>query len=98
MNQTTKASFSVKQGKLHPDKLACMLSGMNTIKRAIEICGGAKALADQVGVSQQAVHLWKAGSTQLLARHAVAIERATHGQVTAHEIGTECAGLVECAA
>ena len=71
---------------------------MNTIKRAIEICGGAKALADQVGVSQQAVHLWKAGSTQLLARHAAAIERATNGQVTAREIGMECAGLVERAA
>ena len=71
-----------------------MLSDMNTIKRAIEICGGAKALADKVGVSQQAVHLWKTGSTQLLARHAAAIEQATDGQVTATAIGHECAEMV----
>lgn len=71
---------------------------METIKRAIKIVGGAKALADKVGVSQQAVHLWKTGSTQLLARHAAAIEQVTDGQVTAREIGTECAGLLERAA
>lgn len=83
---------------MHAVKLACMLSDMNTIKRAIEICGGAKALADKVGVSQQAVHLWKTGSTQLLARHAAAIEQATDGQVTATAIGHECAEMVRRAA
>ncbi|MCU0806412.1 MAG: helix-turn-helix domain-containing protein [Candidatus Contendobacter sp.] len=71
---------------------------METIKRAIEILGGAKALADQVGVSQQAVHLWKSGNTQLLARHAAAIERATGGRVTAREIGVECAEMLQRAA
>lgn len=71
---------------------------METIKRAIKIMGGAKALADQVGVSQQAVHLWKSGSTQLLARHAAAIERATGGQVTAREIGAECGEMIQRAA
>ena len=68
---------------------------METIKRAIQIVGGAKALAEQVGVSQQAIHLWKSGSTQLLARHAAAIERATGGQVTAQEIGVECAEIIK---
>lgn len=68
---------------------------METIKRAIEITGGAKALAEKVGVSQQAIHLWKSGTTQIMARHAAAIERATSGQVTAREIGDECSEMIQ---
>lgn len=71
---------------------------METIKRAIEIVGGAKALADKVGVSQQAVHLWKSGNTQVMARHAAAIEAATDGRVTARAIGEECTALYSKAA
>lgn len=66
---------------------------MQTIDRAIKICGGVKALAARIGVSHQAVYLWRANSSQLLARHAAAIERATGGLVTALEIGAECARL-----
>lgn len=68
---------------------------METIRRAIQIVKGESALARLVGVSPQAVNLWKSGSTQLLARHAARIERATAGAVTAREIGDECATLAD---
>jgi DNA-binding transcriptional regulator YdaS (Cro superfamily) len=62
---------------------------METIKEAIRLAGGATHLARSIGVSQQAVHLWKSGKTQLLARHAAAVEDATSGKVTAYAIGKE---------
>lgn len=78
-----------------PYQVSLYSARMETIKRAIHIVGSARALANLIGVSQQAVHLWKHGETQLLARHAVAIEKVTEGQVTAREIGLECAELLE---
>ena len=64
---------------------------METIKQAIHIVGGVTQLARQIGVSQQAIHLWKAGKTQIMARHAAAVEDATQGRVTAYNIGREAA-------
>jgi len=62
---------------------------METIKQAISISGGVAQLARTIGVSQQAVHLWKAGRTQILAKHAAAIQDATNGRVSAYAIGKE---------
>ena len=62
---------------------------METIKQAIHIVGGVTQLARQIGVSQQAIHLWKAGKTQIMARHAAAVQDATNGAVTAYDIGKE---------
>ena len=64
---------------------------METIKQAINIVGGVTQLARQIGVSQQAIHLWKAGKTQIMARHAAAVQDSTQGRVTAYEIGREAA-------
>lgn len=70
---------------------------METIKQAIKIAGGAAQLARAVGVSQQTIHLWKAGKTQVLARHAAAVQNATGGKVTAYEIGLENLQIREAA-
>jgi DNA-binding transcriptional regulator YdaS (Cro superfamily) len=64
---------------------------MNTIKQAIHLVGGVTQLAKHVGVSQQAIHLWKAGKTQIMARHASAVQDATDGAVSAYDIGKEAA-------
>ena len=64
---------------------------METIKQAAVLVGGVTKLADLLGVSQQSVHAWKSGKSQVSARHAAAIEAVTGGQVTALAIGRECA-------
>lgn len=54
---------------------------MSALERAVQICGGQKALADKIGVSQQAVCKWvTAGEVPL--KRVIAIEVATDGQVS----------------
>ena len=68
---------------------------METIKKAVHEVGGVTALARSVGVSTQAIHLWLNGQTQLQARFAAAIQDATGGEVSAYDIGRECAAIAE---
>ena len=56
---------------------------MNTnIETAIKVLGGQKRLADACGVSQPAVNKWLHGISSITPENAVAVERATQGQVT----------------
>lgn len=52
------------------------------IRRAIEICGSQKALADKVGLSQPGISWLLGEAKQVSAEIAVKIERATDGQVS----------------
>jgi DNA-binding transcriptional regulator YdaS (Cro superfamily) len=80
---------------LKPINRACMMIGMDTIRKAVSSVGGVTALARAINVSPQAIHLWLNGQTQLMARHAAAVEDATGGAVTAYDIGRECAAIAD---
>ena len=71
------------------------MTGMETIKKAVQEVGGVTVLARAVGVSPVSVHTWLRGETQLQARHAAAVEDATGGAVTAYAIGRECADIAD---
>ena len=71
------------------------MSGMETIKKAVHEVGGVTVLARAVGVTPVSVHTWLRRGTQLHARHAAAIQDATGGEVSAYDIGRECAGIAE---
>ena len=58
---------------------------MEALNKAIDICGGAKALADKAGVSKASVYFWKAGKP-ISAESVIKIERATDGQVSRAEL------------
>lgn len=55
---------------------------MNAIVKAIEIVGSASRLAEQLGVTPQAVCFWRDGERKFPAELAPAVERLTDGHVT----------------
>lgn len=60
---------------------------MNTsIQLAAELLGSQQALAKAAGVTQPAVFKWLAGKTRPNFSAAIAIERATNGAVTRHDL------------
>jgi DNA-binding transcriptional regulator YdaS (Cro superfamily) len=62
------------------------MTGIAALKRAKHILGSQRALADVVGVKQPSVHgILNAGKT-VPAEWCLAIERATQGQVTRHDL------------
>ena len=64
---------------------------MTPIQRAAEHLGGQAALAKLTGVTPQAVNQWCHGRRPVPPRHALVIERATAGQVTARELRPDLA-------
>lgn len=56
------------------------------LQRAVRLVGGQVALAKAVGVKQQHVWNWLNRDKKLPLEWAIAIERATNGQVTAKEL------------
>ena len=56
---------------------------ISAIDKAIRIVGSQKALADEMGVTKQAVHKWR---RKVPAERVIDIERATNGQVPRHEL------------
>lgn len=58
---------------------------MNSILKAIKICGGQAALAKAAGVSQPAVSQWANGG-RIRGEHALAVSKATDWKVTPHEL------------
>lgn len=59
---------------------------MNQIERAISIAGSATRLANQLGVSVQAVCFWRDGKRQIPAERCADIERATEGAVSRRDL------------
>ena len=66
---------------------------MESINTAIESLGGQVATARLCGVSPQAVNQWVNGARPIPPKHAKAIERATHGRVTARELRPDLAEI-----
>ena len=55
------------------------------IRQAIKIVGSQRALADELGVSQQHVNYWLHRAREIPAHHVLSIERATKGEVSRYE-------------
>lgn len=60
---------------------------MEPLKRAIEIAGSVTMLAEQIGVSRQAVEKWEQNGVP--ADRALDIERVLNGAVMRHELRPE---------
>lgn len=58
---------------------------------AIRICGGQSALAKRCGLSQAAVSKWARGGT-VSAENALAVQAATGGAVTVHDLRPDIFG------
>jgi len=59
---------------------------MNTgLDKAIEVCGGVTALARKIGTAQPVVSNWLT-RRRVPAGRVLAVERATGGKVTRHEL------------
>ena len=52
------------------------------IRRAVELAGSQRALAEKTGLSQQGISWLLNEAPQISAEHAIAIESATSGEVT----------------
>lgn len=63
------------------------------ISRAIQILGTQKALAEAVGVTPQCVSQWVSGGRPIPPTRCRAIEAATGGKVTAHELRPDVFGV-----
>lgn len=56
------------------------------LQRAVEIVGGQTALAEKLGVKQGHIWYWLNKANRAPAEQAIAIEAATGGQVTRHQL------------
>lgn len=56
------------------------------IRRAIELAGSQRALAEKIGLSQQGISYLLNEAPQVSAEIAIAIERATDAQVRRHQL------------
>jgi DNA-binding transcriptional regulator YdaS (Cro superfamily) len=56
------------------------------IKKAIELAGGARSLAEKAGVSYQTILNWKLGKFSPNPSNCIEIEKAVNKQVTRSEI------------
>lgn len=70
---------------------------MNAIERAIEIAGGPSALASLLETSPNVVGNWRLRK-QVPADRCIAIESATEGRVTRHDLRPDVFGKQERAA
>jgi len=61
------------------------------IEKAIRLAGGISELANQSGVSYQAVQQWRDKGV-VPARRCVAVSKATNGSVLVHELNPEVFG------
>lgn len=59
---------------------------MNSIRKAIDLCGGPAKVAALLEVTTQAVCFWRDGKRGLPAEHCPTIERATGGQVSCEDL------------
>jgi DNA-binding transcriptional regulator YdaS (Cro superfamily) len=63
-----------------------MNSTQKAVQRAVDLLGSQSALARAVGKSQPAIYKWTHGKSLPTWQNAIAIERATGGRVTRHEV------------
>ena len=68
-----------------------ILAGMNGLDRAIETLGGVGKLADAIGLRQNVVSNWRQRA-RVPANQCLAIETATGGAVTRHDLRPDVFG------
>jgi DNA-binding transcriptional regulator YdaS (Cro superfamily) len=66
---------------------------INAVQRAVALVGSQAALARAIGKSQPAVYKWVRGHSLPTWQNAIAIERATNGRVTRHEVRPDIEAL-----
>jgi len=59
---------------------------MQNLTKAVEIVGGAKQMADKLGVSYPSVWAWLNSTRKLPAEHCPSIEKLTNGQVRCEDL------------
>lgn len=59
---------------------------MNPTKKACDVLGSQRALADRLGVTPPTINQWISGARPVPAERCPAIERATGGAVTCEEL------------
>jgi DNA-binding transcriptional regulator YdaS (Cro superfamily) len=57
---------------------------MNSLDKAINLCGGLSSLAEEIGISSARLGNWRARGVPV--EHCLAIERATKSQVTRKDL------------
>lgn len=62
------------------------------LKQAVKIAGGQTALADRIGVKQQNVWSWLNRVGRCPAEYVLAIESATDGEITRHQLRPDIFG------
>lgn len=65
----------------------------HAVQKAITLMGSQAALARAIGKSQPAVYKWAKGRALPTWQSAIAIERATGGRVTRHEVRPDIEAL-----
>ena len=65
---------------------------MNAISLAVEAAGGQVALAKVLGVNPSLISQWVTKRLNVAARHCLAIEQATAGKVTRHDLRPDVFG------
>ena len=68
-----------------------MIDAMNPLDRAIEVVGGVGKLADAIGLKSNVVSNWRLRE-QVPAERCIAIEQATGGAVTRHDLRPDVFG------
>ncbi|MCX7062825.1 MAG: helix-turn-helix domain-containing protein [Gammaproteobacteria bacterium] len=63
------------------------------LKTAISQLGSMNALAIKLGITKAAVHQWTLEGRRVPAKHCVAIETATEGAVTRHDLRPDVFGV-----
>lgn len=64
---------------------------MDALDRAIDVVEGVGKLAEKLGIAQSAVSNWRIRG-QVPAERCIAIEKATHGQVTRYDLRPDVFG------
>ena len=70
---------------------------IHPLQKAVEHCGGQTALAKAIGVDQGHIWYWLNKSKSVPAERCEAIERATAGKVTKHELRPDIFPTAEAA-
>lgn len=71
------------------------MAAMRPIERAVEVAGGQTALARAIGGAVKQAHVWywlNSENGVVPAEHCIAIEQATGGAVTRHELRPDVFG------
>lgn len=68
------------------------MSHMNMIECAINGAGGVTALASKLGIRSPTVSQWKSGARPVPPRFVIAIETASNGAVSRHDLRPDIFG------